>query len=66
MLKEKKLYLILLVLVAFALIGEQPKLEEDLRRTATAVMDLLKVDEIVYEWAPRLESLGHNVRRLLG
>jgi hypothetical protein len=66
MLKEKKLYLILLVLVVFALIGEQPKLEEDLRRTANAVMDLLKVNEVVYEWGPIVESLSQNVRRLLG
>jgi hypothetical protein len=64
--KEKKLYLILFLLMVFALIGEQPKLGEDLRRTATVLMDLLEIDEIVFQWGPIVENVGRNIRHLAG
>ena len=65
MLKEKKLYLALLLLLAFALIGEQPKMKQDLRRTATGLMRLLQVDEIVKECGPFIETASRISKRLL-
>ena len=61
--KEKKLYITLLLLLVFALSGEQPKLREDLRRTATGVMRLLQVDEISDSGSPS-RDLGRGIRNL--
>jgi hypothetical protein len=47
MMKEKRLYLILLLLLIFALSGEHLKWKQDLHRAATGLMHLLQVDELI-------------------
>jgi hypothetical protein len=62
MLKEKKLYSVLLVLLAFSLIGEQPNLKGDLKRASDHVVRTLQVNEVIAGWQSFVDNAGNIYR----
>ncbi len=64
MLQGKKLYPILMLLLVFALIGEQPKLRQDMQRASDRVKTMLQVDEVISGWNSLLNGAGNIYQSL--
>ena len=65
MLKEKRLYLILLVLLAFAFLGERAKLQEDMSRASVGIVRMLQVEEVVEGWHSLVDTAAAASQRLV-
>lgn len=64
MLKEKRLYLALALMIVFALSGGQAQLGEDLRKTSAVVGRLLQINGISCQISSIKSMASSNIKRL--